>query len=98
MIDNITQALELKTTPAPRSQGIPIANSSQWVAGQPCDWVAAQKLGARICYWSTSHNYPSALPRPIILRREYKNTREEATTFKRINTIPKTLLSPPSNT
>jgi hypothetical protein len=89
------ETLALEKTPAPKNSHLSTTTSEHIAAGQACDWVKPKNLAARVCYWSTSHTYPSELSRPIILKKEYKNTREEATVFQRIDKIPKELLSPP---
>lgn len=91
-IDNLTE----KMTDAFDLKEMPITKNNTLIAGQACDWVESGTLGARICYWRTSHTYPSNTPRSIILKKEYNNTTEKATTFRHIEKIPKQLLSPPA--
>ena len=72
---------------------IPRQNDEHFVAGQPCDIIAAKDLRSRLWYWDVMHHYPGALERPVLLKTEVVDpnhkvvSTEEATEFHVLSEI-----------
>ncbi len=87
LTDKIKRGMCYEESPA-SSADMPKAHDEHVVAGQPCDIIAAKKLNTRLWYWHRMHHYPGKLDRPIILKSEVLDRKqqtvgvEEAVTFQ----------------
>jgi hypothetical protein len=61
---------------------LPQSNDEHIVVGQGCDIIHAKKMSTRLWCWDEMHYYPGPIERPIILKKEHKNRRDEVVALK----------------
>lgn len=85
----------------PAAGGDGQAAGSDTVAGERCDYLVASRplKGAKLCYWSKMHRYPSTIRRPVILKSMVKmgndTNIEQAVLFEQPRQINASVFQPP---